>query len=296
MENVYGKNTAAALAEIYPQLYIVPCGEESEEQYRQTVRRGILPAVRKLDHFICDDGDSCVNTETPAGTVAVVTFVRREDFEMFYTIMGYKCVRTEIPPEIGAAILDGVINRTKINSHLEEYENTEKAAGRIPDRNAEFQRFTADKKNYLDALIVLSSGCYSNIPPERVGLSEEEWLKKSHEIRLAHECTHFICRRKYREQIEPVWDEIVADAAGIIYAFGRFDGDLERMFLGVSESGYTGGRLERYASDTDTDTLAKKVDKTIRGISEIYRKSGSSGAYEFAETLEKAQYDLWEQR
>ncbi len=62
------------------------------------------------------------------------------------------------------------------------------------DWPAEFRRFTADKSNYFDTLILLSGGEHSAVPAGEPGLSEAERRGLSLTIRKYHELTHFICR------------------------------------------------------------------------------------------------------
>ncbi len=84
------------------------------------------------------------------------------------------------------------------------------------------------------------------------GRSEEEWLAFSDTVRRWHELTHVICRRLYPGDIDSVRDELIADAVGLYAAEGRFDPELEKLFLGIRDRQYTGGRLGNY---TDTPEL-----------------------------------------
>ena len=205
--SLQGKDVIKTLAEIYPQLYLIP-GEEGAAAYADVVRAGQTPSRRSLAHFRGHALDSCVREETPAGTVPVITLGERADFEVFLQIMAHRCTCAQIPRTQGAAILDGVVNWTKIREHEAAYLA---AGGTSEGWSDEFARFTADKANYKDALIVLSVGPYSAVDAARAGFSEEEWLSYSHAIRKAHECTHFICRRLYPALKDAVWDERVAD-------------------------------------------------------------------------------------
>ncbi len=260
MEEIWkGSEVIARLAEIYQQLYLRP-GAESPEAYREIVARGADAAEKDLSHFITSPLDSCVWEQTPAGAVRVVTLRERADFELFLQIMAYRCTLQEIHPTQGASILDGVINWTKIRAHKEEFFRDALEKGELyPDWNAEFTRFTSEKKNYRDALIVLSAGPYSGIAAGEMGLEEDEWLSRSYTIRKAHECTHFLCRRLYREQIDPVWDELVADAVGLLAAFGRYDPKTAELFLGIADGVYREGRLQIYAAPEELDALARKI-------------------------------------
>ena len=167
----------------------------------------------------------------------------------------------------------------------------------LPDWNAEFKAFTSDKKNYLDALIVLSYGPYSNISADRMGLSSDEWLTISHTIRLYHECTHFICRRLFPQKIDAIWDELVADAIGLFAAYGHYDKEKACIFLGVDEKGYTGGRLENYAKTEDElepslykerlDALALKVYETLSDIEKLIQENTNKEPFELISIIEE---------
>ena len=293
--SLQGKDVIKTLAEIYPQLYLIP-GEEGAAAYADVVRAGQTPSRRSLAHFRGHALDSCVREETPAGTVPVITLGERADFEVFLQIMTHRCTCAQIPRTQGAAILDGVVNWTKIREHEAAYLA---AGGTSEGWSDEFARFTADKANYKDALIVLSVGPYSAVDAARAGFSEEEWLSYSHAIRKAHECTHFICRRLYPALKDAVWDELVADAVGLWAAFGRFDRALEELFLGVEETGYVGGRLENYVSGDENrrerlDLLAQKVHATLCRFEEVVSDAGAPAPYELAIRLEE-EIECWKQ-
>lgn len=292
MENTYGGKVLPALAEIYPQLYLVP-GDENTEAYKSVVRRGDIPEIKSLSHFITDERDSCVTENTPAGDITIVTLNTRRDFETFLNIMANKCRVKEIPVTQGASIIDGIINWKRIEAHRGKYFQSEIDCGRQPDWPSEFKRFTANKSNYLDAIIVLSTGPYSNIPAERFGFKDDEWLEYSYKIRKAHKVTHFICRRKYPELKDAIWDEVVADAVGIIAAFGRFDLVMEEVFLGVSEKGYMEGRLKNYVEPHNLDVTAKKVHHLLLKIEEIAAVCPSTHPFDFAVTLEEKKAEWW---
>ena len=291
--NETGKNTGpvAALAEIYPQLYLTP-GDEGALVYGPIVRRGQDAPSRSLAHFRGSALDSLTWEDTPAGPVQIITLGNRQDFETFLRIMAYRCVPKEIPASQGASILDGVINWTKIRAHREAYFA---GGGDAEGWQSEFKRFTADARNFKDALIVLSVGPYSALPAADAGLSESEWLAASHLIRKAHECTHFICRRLFPELIDPIWDELIADAVGLYAAFGRYDRALAGRLLGVTAEGYAGGRLENYAGDDDLNALARKVYKTLAHLEGRATEAGSIPAYEMALRLE-AEHSFWQKQ
>lgn len=289
-----GKDALSLLAAIYPQLYLRP-GEESAEAYKRIVQYGEDAPTHDLSHFLGDARDSCAIEETPAGDVQVITLHERADFERFLQIMAFRCREKQIPATQGASILDGVINWTKIRSHRAAFFA---AGGSEDDWAAEFRRFTADKRNYTDALILLSDGPYSAVSAVRMGLEEQEWLMRSHTIRKAHECTHFICRRLFPEKIDAIWDEIVADAVGLFAAFGRYDAETAAVFLGAGPEGYTGGRLENYVSKEgeearlSLDRTAKKVYNVLCRLQDVIASCGVTEPYPLAIRLEE-EIECW---
>ncbi len=266
-----------ALAECYPQLYLRP-GEGMEDAYKDAALRGNRPENPSLELFRGSGRDLLTKEQTPAGPVKVLYLYRREDFENALRLLVYRCRPEEIPFTLGAMTVDGLANWKKINDHRTAY----LAAGHT-DWAEEWKRFTSDRGNYRDTLIILSDGPYSGVSAERSGMPQGDWLEISRKIRLYHECTHVICRRLFPQQKEAVWDEIVADAIGIRKALGHYDAKLAGLFLGVSENGYTGGRLENYISEEEKASipdLAAKVYGLLKWIEQ--------------ESLERREIDSWD--
>ena len=228
----------AHLASEYPQLYLNP-DTDSQEAYRRVVLQGEEPENKSLNHYQGDPGDREELMETPAGSVRVVTLGNRQDFELaLRSLMAAKDgPLVPIPESQGAAMLT-VFNWPRIHAHLALYPEEERAA--------EFKRFTAVRENYVDMLVLLSSGPYSHVDAAAVGETEEEWLGHSDTIRRYHELTHVICRRLYPGDVAPIRDELAADAVGLTAAYGRFDPEKEKLFLGIRDGRYIGGRLGNY--------------------------------------------------
>ena len=277
-------SVVSELAETYPQLYLDP-DKNDIDAYRPIVLRGDRPERKDLSHFVLDPRDKTEFADTPAGTARVVTLYDRSDFEVFNRCMmaAKEGPEKQIPASMGAATLIA-FNWPRINAHREEFLRKQREAGvQSPDWPEEFRRFTQVKENYMDMLIVLSRGPYSNVSAETAGqmlgreLSEAEWLDMSDTIRKYHELTHFTCRKLYPEKISAVWDELVADAAGIYAALGRYDRRLEELFLGIEDGRYAGGRLENYTYEgTDLDDLSHEIS----GILEEFEKAAEQREYE----------------
>lgn len=259
------------LAGWYPQLYLVP-GEEGIRQYPEVVLKGEPVPSRDLSHFHGSSFDNCRMVDTPAGEVRVVTLGDRDDFVTFLRIMANRCQMVEIPGTQGAAFLNGVICWGKIMQHKEEFCRAAKEKGEPePDLSEWYEeqnRFVSDKRNYTDAILILSRGPYSQVPAREVGLSSEEWLDKSHTIRLYHECTHFVCYRLHPGERDKIRDEVVADAVGLIAAFGYFDRKMAEHFLGIQDGRYIGGRLENYTDQPQEiipsiEEMFAEIEKTV---------------------------------
>ena len=254
------------LAADYPQLYLNP-DTDSRETYRRVVLRGEEPASKNLAHYRGDPADREELAETPAGSVRVLTLGNRRDFEL--VLRGLMAAKdgplTPIPDSQGAAMLT-VFNWPRIQAHLALFPEEERAA--------EFKRFTAVRENYTDMLVVLSRGPYSHVDAAAVGETEEEWLGHSDTIRRFHELTHVICRRLCPGDVAPIRDELAADAVGLIAAYGRFDPETEKLFLGIRDGRYTGGRLGNY---TDTpEALVGTVCAALERIRAMtYKQAGT---------------------
>ena len=260
----------AVLAADYPQLYLDPDRDE-QETYRRVVLRGEEPEKTCLDHYAGDAHDRMETVDTPAGPVRVVTLGSRRDFELVLRgLMAAKNgPKAPIPASQGAAMLT-VFNWPRIHAHIAQFPPEEQAA--------EFRRFTSVKTNYLDMLVVLSRGSYSGVSAEAAGCSEEEWLALSGTIRRYHELTHVICRRLYPDDIDPIRDELIADAVVLYAAYGRFDPEKEKLFLGVKGGRYVGGRLENYTPEPEK--LAGPVSAELDRIKSIV--DAQPGAEPFA--------------
>ncbi len=294
-----GKDVLIHLASIYPQLYLAP-GPESAEAYHDVVARGNPPSSSSLSHFRTHEEDSLVFENTPAGQVCIITMTHRQDFECFFQIMAKRCQLVPVPPTQGAAILDGVINWQKIRAHQHTFFQQQAQKGcSSPDWNSEFRRFTSEKSNYTDALIILSQGPYSAVPAEKIGLSHEAWTAASYTIRKYHECTHFITRRLFPALIDPLWDEMLADAVGLYAAFGHYDIEKAEMFLGIGPDGYTGGRLENYIPreegprmKTVCDAWAQRMHRAIARLAAYIPASQDVDPFTLAIQLEERKFTL----
>ncbi len=296
-------NVIEELAKSYAQLYIVP-GDDVDDIYANVVRKGQKPDTNDLSHFYTNDNDNLQILDTPAGNVLCVTLGDRRDFVTFIRIMANRCKMVDVPDTQGASAISGIINWKKIYNHKDEFLKTLKDTDDpISEWNMEFKRFTSDKANYLDTLIVLSIGPYSAVPANVFGMTDDEWLTASDTIRKYHECTHFICRRLYPDKKEAIWDEVVADAVGIYAAFGRLDTDMEKAFLGIEDHHYSSGRLENYVEEDDVikkkrilDDLACRIDIVLERFKDICNDNALDSPFDLAIRLEESMDELWNRK
>ncbi len=263
------------LAERYHQLYLTPAeGVSVSQLYTEIVNQGKKPEalLQLMDYglrgFLGSNHDKFFMEDTPAGVVEIVYIYERADFERFVQIMMYRGELVPVPKSMGAVFLSGIINWRKIDLHKEEYFHQ---GGLLWGWKEEFKRFTSDKNNYKDNIIVVSHGGYSGINALEVNLSESEWNDKSLTIRVYHECAHFISRKLYPKKVNALWDELLADCIGLLFAFHRYDASLAKQFLGVSEDGYLEGRRIKnyFAESASLDEEAMRADILINRIAEL---------------------------
>lgn len=242
------------LAEQFPQLYLAPAQGVSQSMlYRSIVGKG-MAYTGDLQHFQGSTEDRITTMHTPAGDVMVVYLANRADFACCYQVLGYRCEPVEIPAHIGSCYISGLNDWSRIHAHKEAY-----LAGGGQDWKQEFARFTAVKENYLTTVILLSAGPYSALPAADTPYTESRWLEVSKEIRQYHELTHFVCRTKYPHKKHAVWDELLADCMGLVFATGSYDVLLAQAFLGIVDGRYIGGRLEYYVQAPPDAQLVSQV-------------------------------------
>ncbi|MBR5163466.1 MAG: hypothetical protein IKW79_05535, partial [Schwartzia sp.] len=109
-----------------------------------------------------------------------------------------------------------------------------------------------------------------NISAEKMGLAKEDWLERSHKLRMRHECAHYETLRIFDDMRNHALDEILADALGQIAAFGSFDGDRQRIFFGLTRGKDTcTGRLSFYCQkvgEEERPKIYKAVDEVLDDV------------------------------
>ena len=121
--------------------------------------------------------------------------------------------------------------------------------------------------------IILSAKPYSNVSAKTLGLGEEDWLEKSMQIRLAHECTHFFTKKHFGTAQNHLHDELVADFFGINAAFGFYKAEYFEYFMGIK--GSEGSRLSCYIPQCSQNLFAAlktTASKAARFLEELSQK------------------------
>ena len=194
----------------------------------------------QVAEFTFSEKDEYKTEATPAGEVSSVYFYDREDFEKAIIALAYKNEPRPIPASMGAIFLNGLVDHV------------------------------AMKKI---ALVILSSGNYSAIPHDMVGLEPEAWREKSVAIRKYHELAHFIQRKLYPGNKDALRDELKADMVGLLYAFGTYDTNMAKLFLGIEGDTYReGGRLQNYLEITpETITDTKRIIDVLKSEADAWK-------------------------
>lgn len=272
----------------YPQLtFQVEPGMSEKPEYLSVVRRGILP-----EHPVFPYGESgeeeLLRLETPIGIVEALYLPDRQIFEHFVRVLAYRCEPAELPGTMGAMMISGLNNWRKIEAHKEEY--LKRGSG---DWKEEFAKFTGNKENYKDTVILVGRGSYSAISPKETGYSVEEWMKKSKIIRICHELSHVVSRKLFPENRQTVRDEVVADSIGLLAACKSYDKQLAGKLLGIHAGRYrTGGRLENYVQQKECQEMAQKAEKLMEELEMFYASGSEKGPMEYLIMVEKEKAGL----
>ncbi|MDO4528190.1 MAG: hypothetical protein Q4C03_05345 [bacterium] len=271
------------LAERFPQLYLKPgTGVSKSDLYRSIIRKGYR-YEGDLSHFTGTVRDSLTLEQTPAGNVMIVFLAERADFECFYRIMACRCEPVDVPVTMGACCISGINDWSKIFAHMAAYRES---GG--DDSSGEFARFTATPLNYKETMILLSDGPYSAVLAKYTPYDSQTWRCISLEIRKYHELTHFICRNLFPKKKYPIWDELLADCMGLLFATGEYSIQLAQAFLGIENGVYIGGRLENYTDGLPSDETVNRVMVAIDKLSHccnVERSKGNEG-YVMLEKIE----------
>src|SRR5208283_2101826 len=169
--------------------------------------------------------------ETLAGRIPVIVARTREDFVALIQALTLKNEPEPLPASQGALLVTGYRKR--------------------------------------DSFIILHDGPYSGVCANMMGLSPAEWSAASLSIRLEHESTHYFIKRLFRSMRKNIIDELIADYAGVVAAWGNFRSWRLLHFMGLENFPLyrEGGRLGNYI------TLAALSGNAFRILQAVVKKA-----------------------
>ena len=242
------------LRKIFPALlFPIAEGMSQDPGYQAARTRGVLPMNRGGgSRFVAPERIELFIHSSLAGDIPVILLPERLDFELLVRSVLKKNEPAAIPASMGASMVAGYNNWDRIRQLRSRW--AAKTSGDNTDRDwtSHFRTTVVpDKGAYQDRFILLSQGPYSDVPASLLGLDTEEWLSLSTTIRLEHECTHYLTKRALGCMRANIFDELLADYAGIVAACGEFKPQWFLHFVGLeNEDEYrAGGRLENYLGE-----------------------------------------------
>ncbi len=229
---------ARSLGRRFPQ-FLFPIIESLSQlpEYRAATRRGefdsehpvrgglSLERPELLDLFL-DDG--------PAGPVPVLVARHRPDFVSLVQALTCRNEPEPVPESMGACLVKGFADWERVSAYRKRWETGLGRSASAEEWAAEMASGLAPQKElWQDRLILLSNGPYSAVPATEFGIEEAEWRERSVALRLAHESFHYLTLRLSGAMRSHFLDELLADYAGLVAAFGRYDRRLALRFLGI---------------------------------------------------------------
>ncbi|MBP1642403.1 MAG: hypothetical protein H6Q03_1072 [Acidobacteria bacterium] len=284
----------AALRRRFPQLcFPIGAGLSRDPAYRAATRRGEWnpegPGGLALEQpgaleLAVDEG--------PAGPVPVLVARHRPDFVALVQALTGRNEPEPVPAAMGACLVKGLADWERVAAYRRAWEQRRGAPAGEEEWAAEMAAGLAPNKElWQDRLIVLSDGPYSAVPAAEADLEEEAWRRASRAVRLAHESFHYLTLRLAGSIRSHLLDELVADYAGLLAAFGRYDARLALRFLGLDRLPETrpDGRLQVYRgalSDGALDVLGRLVAAAARALATLpVREAAVAPAAARARTL-----------
>jgi hypothetical protein len=183
-----------------------------------------------------------------AGRIPLLIVGHRSDFISLVRALSFRNEPVLIPASMGASMVRGLTNWDRVRQYRRQWEDANPGRCSEQDWQAEFREIEAHRELYQDTLVILCRGDYSGVPAETLGVSPDEWRTLSLIIRQEHEATHYFTWRVYGFARNHVYDELLADYAGITAAVGRYMPEWFLHFIGLEAYPQyrEGGRLQNY--------------------------------------------------
>jgi hypothetical protein len=294
------RSVVREMAHRYNQLYLTPeKGISATVVYSDIVRFGKVPEeiremirTDRLTGFRGNENARLFSEITPAGKVEIVYLEERSDFDRFLQIMAFAGEPAEVGSNIESAEILGVTNWRRIEAHMNDYlENgTEKVSWRD-----ELRRFTDDKQNYQDSIILIGSGGYCGLSAAEAGYDEFVWENASVKIKIYSSCAKFIMRRLFSDYKNIIWEEMLSDCIGLLFVFNKYDVSLAKKLLGVSKKGYDRrGKLINFCGEScdDIDELAVRIAQAVEKLGTRVKKLVSAEVRDYYDVLFSLEEDM----
>lgn len=231
----------------------IAAGISNSDSYRRATRQGAstlgmpeacglgLEALEQLKLFLY---------ASPAGRIPVLIAEERADFESIIQALCYRNEPRPVPASMGAALIKGLNNWSRVR--------------KLRARGG-YSNLLAHKDLFQDSVIVLSRIPYSNVPAAVLGLEAEKWLEQSLQIRLAHEGAHYFTLRRFGRMRINMYDELIADYAGIKAVQPHFRADWFLRFIGLEDYPRLreAGRLNNYLGEPPLNRPAREALQAI---------------------------------
>ena len=242
-------------------------GISKTEGYRAATRQGGFASISKnVVNIVFKEPEKLQIKihETLAGFIPVIIAGNRQDFVTLVQAITKQNEPQLVPDSMGACIVSGYNNWNRIYQYQKQWKAQQNNDSESEWSN-EFKRLIPRKELYQDKFIILSTGAYSNIPANKLGLTKMQWQQMSLKIRLEHECTHYFTRRFFGSMRNNLLDELIADYRGIVAAIGSYRSDWFLHFIGLeSFPNYRkGGRLQNYRGEPPLSEGAFKILQTL---------------------------------
>lgn len=237
---------AKSLKAHLPQLnFPVRAGMSADPEYWQATHQGVpvegMAAATGLELRRPDDLELLIHP-TVAGHIPILIAHERSDFESLLRAFLYRNEPAEIPRSMGAAMIAGFNNWSRVAGLRARFEAAH-PAGTGADWLREFARIQPLRHLYQDRFILVSDDPYSGV--------SQETREISLIMRYEHESMHYITKRLLGSMKNNLLDELIADFTGIVAAAGLFRGDWFLKFMGLENHPLyrEGGRFQNYLAD-----------------------------------------------
>lgn len=243
----------------FPQLNF-PLSKEinTSENYKNATLRGDFSDIDISKNYL-----NLINTTeisvtlhySFAGKIPIISIPNELDFETIIQALLYKNRFINIPKSMGAALINGINNWSRIKNF--EYEWKTKYSALNSWQNDFKNKIVPYPTLYRDKLVIISRKPYSNVNAQLLQLDNSEWLNISEIIRIEHECTHLYTLNKYGSASNNLHDELIADYVGICMALGNFNKNWMLHFFGLNDypKYKKGARLENYLGNIKIDSV-----------------------------------------